>query len=215
MGTRRFACALVVVRMYIRRGQNWSICIDSDPYAVMALFLRDLAGLTHREVGPNSTLAHTVKIRGARWDTHGQIKQEWDSWWQSIMHGPTHNQLESTHDLPLQLERRGYPQLARVASAHYGQAIVFADEHHREFSRAAVEYVPQRIQELEKILLDQGVEHAGQSNTETNIRVLEVPLSEPRAWLGGGGTIVASHNLLRDGAAFHSYMEPIASVMFP
>ncbi|PQZ99274.1 hypothetical protein CQ017_06190 [Arthrobacter sp. MYb224] len=181
---------------------------------VLALYLRELGGLDPTEVGPNSGLAPGIKARGNRQVAAGQIKQEWSSWWDSLISRNPTNDAEGTVDLLADLGAGCYPELAKLASAHYGQATLYAQQHRAKFSEQSKDYIPQRMDEVERILIDHGVEHA-QEVEEMQIQVIDVPLTEPRAWLIGGATIVASTSLLRDGRAFHGYIQPMVTIIFP
>ena len=182
--------------MYFRRGNNWSLTIYTDPHLLMALYLRELAGVNPAD----------VKERTGPHSVHGQIKQEWGSWWDSLT---THDTApEVAVPVPANLlewlEDNGYPELARLARPHYGQATLFA---HRD-------YIPDRMDEIEQLLIERGIEHAADA-VEKQISVIEVPLKEPRAWLTGGSTILASSVLLRDSKAFRGFIQPMLTIIFP
>ena len=200
--------------MYYRRGNNWSLAINTNPNMLLALYLRDLGGLGPSEVGPNSSLEPEVKARGNRQVAPGQIKQEWSSWWDSLISREPANDADDQMDLLADLGAGCYPELAKLANAHYGQATLFAHQHRERFCEQSKDYIPQRMDEVERILIDHGVEHA-QNVEETQIQVIDIPLTEPRAWLIGGATIVASTSLLRDGRAFHGYIQPMVTIIFP
>ena len=70
------------------------------------------------------------------------------------------------------------------------------------------------MDELERILIDHGVEHESQSCRQ-EIQLIDVPLGEPRAWLTGTATIVASTSLLRDSKAFQGFIQPMVTIIFP
>lgn len=200
--------------MYYRRGNNWSLAINTNPNMVLALYLRDLGGLYPTDAGPNSTLAPEVKTRANRYGASGQIKQEWSSWWDSLISREAANHAEEQMDLLADLGAGCYPELEKLANAHYGQATLFAHQHRETFSEQSCDYIPQRMDEVERILIDHGVEQH-QGVAETQIHVIDIPLTEPRAWLIGGATIVASTSLLRDGRAFAGYIQPMVTIIFP
>ncbi|MFY9678121.1 hypothetical protein [Glutamicibacter protophormiae] len=202
--------------MYFRRGNNWSLTIYTDPHLLMALYLRELAGVNPAEVGPNCRLEPDVKERTGPHSVHGQIKQEWGSWWDSLT---THDTApEVAVPVPANLlewlEDNGYPELARLARPHYGQATLFAHQHTEDFERRSRDYIPDRMDEIEQLLIERGIEHAADA-VEKQISVIEVPLKEPRAWLTGGSTILASSVLLRDSKAFRGFIQPMLTIIFP
>ncbi|WP_404285897.1 hypothetical protein [Glutamicibacter arilaitensis] len=203
-----------MVRVYFRRGNNWTLAINTNPSMLVALYLRELGGLDPTEVGPNSGLTAGIKARGTHQVAAGQIKQEWTSWWDSLISRNPTIDAEGTVDLLADLDAGCYPELAKLASAHYGQATLFAHQHRAKFSEQSKDYIPQRMDEAERIIIDHGVEHA-QDADEKQIHLIDVPLTEPRAWLIGGATIVASTSLLRDGRAFHGYIQPMVTIIFP
>ena len=142
--------------MYFRRGNNWSLTIYTDPHLLMALYLRELAGVNPAEVGPNCRLEPDVKERTGPHSVHGQIKQEWGSWWDSLT---THDTApEVAVPVPANLlewlEDNGYPELARLARPHYGQATLFAHQHTEDFERRSRDYIPDRMDEIEQLLIE-------------------------------------------------------------
>ena len=181
---------------------------------LMALYLRELSGVDPAEAGPNSRLASNIKNRNTIDDSHGQLKQEWSSWWDSLTAVAPAKEPAASDALIERLEEDGYPALARLARTHYGQATVFAQQHAQDFAENSGKYVPRRMDELERILIDHGVEH-GMQSTRQEIQLIDVPLDEPRAWLTGTATIVASTSLLRDSKAFHGFIQPMVTIIFP
>lgn len=200
--------------MYFRRGNNWSLAINTNQNMLMALYLRELGGVHPTEAGPNCRLSSTIKNRGNFYDSHGQLKQEWSSWWDSLTAVQPADEPSAPEALLEGLEAEGYPALARLARAHYGQATLFAQQQAEDFAERSSQYVPHRMDELERILLDHGVEHETGS-TGQEIQVIDMPLDEPRAWLTGRATIVASTSLLRDSKAFHGFIQPMVTIIFP
>lgn len=200
--------------MYFRRGTNWSLSMYTDPHLLMALYLRELAGVNPAEVGPNCKLASEVKQRTHHDSAHGQIKQEWGSWWDSLTTEQAPAAGASGRELLDWLEAEGYPELAKLARSHYGQTTLFAQQHSEDFAAQSQDYIPHRLNEIEQIIIEHGVDHA-QGEQERNISIIDVPLKEPRAWLTGGSTILASSSLLRDQQAFRGFIQPMVTIIFP
>ncbi|WP_313812674.1 hypothetical protein [Glutamicibacter sp.] len=186
----------------------------TDPHLLMALYLRELAGVNPAELGPNSKLASEVKERTSPHLAHGQIKQEWSSWWDSLAVGRTPTSPATGTELLDWLENEGYPELARLARSHYGQTTLFAQQHAQEFETNSNSYIPKRMDEIEQILIERGVEHASEVE-QKQIHIIDVPLKEPRAWLTGGATILASSSLLRDSKSFQGFIQPMVTIIFP
>lgn len=202
------------VRMYFRRGDNWSLGVCANPQLLMALYLRELGGISPLDTGPNSTLEHRAKPRARQnVNSPGQIRQEWCSWWDSMVKDSRALHEQRNTDLLAELANQGYPELARLATAHYGQTTLYAQEHLQDFARRSRDYIPARMDEFETILGERGIENR-ENGTPTHVQLVDVPLREPRAWLAGSCTVVASSALLRDGRAFHGYLEPIVTIIF-
>ncbi len=200
--------------MYFRRGNNWSLAVKTNQTMLMALYLRELGGVDPAEAGPNSRLTTVVKNRNGADAAHGQFKQEWGAWWSALTTGEIEPEAAPEKSLHEHLDQEGYPALAKLAKAHYGQATLFAQQHADDFVAKSVDYVPRRLDELERILLDHGVDH-DTSAPQQQIQVIDVPLDEPRAWLTGRATIVASTSLLQDAKAFHGFIQPMVTIIFP
>ncbi|MGR6900105.1 MULTISPECIES: hypothetical protein [Glutamicibacter] len=200
--------------MYFRQGNNWSIGVCANPQLLMALYLRELGGINPHELGPNCALEQRGRLRPLQPPaSHGQIRQEWYSWWESLVKDG--RSLQNGHHvggIP-DLDAQGYPELAKLANAHYGQTTLFAHECLEDFVLRSAQYVPKRMDEIEVLLADRGIEHLA-GREAVHMQLVEVPLNEPRAWLMGQATVVASSSLMRDGKAFHGYIEPIVSIIF-
>lgn len=200
--------------MYFRRGNNWSLAVKTNQTMLMALYLRELGGVDPAEAGPNCRLTSVIKNRNGADTSHGQFKQEWSAWWGALTSGEIEAETAPEQTLHEHLDLEGFPALAKLAKAHYGQATVFAQQHAEEFIEKSVDYVPRRLDELERILLDHGVDHDTQAQ-EQQIQLIDMPLDEPRAWLTGRSTIVASTSLLQDSKAFHGFIQPMVTIIFP
>ncbi|MCW4464320.1 hypothetical protein OK351_02185 [Glutamicibacter sp. MNS18] len=200
--------------MYFRQGNNWSLGVCANPQLLMALYLRELGGISPLDVGPNSALVQRAKPRPRQTpDSPGQIRQEWYSWWSSLVRDGKALNEQQGEDLLTELARQGYPELGKLANAHYGQTTLFAQEHVQDFTRRSQDYVPARMDEIESILAEHGIDHLKDSPA-AHLQLVDVPLSDPRAWLAGNTTVVASSALLRDPTAFRGYLEPIVSIIF-
>lgn len=199
--------------MYFRQGNNWSLGASANPQLLMALYLRELSGINPLDVGPNSALAQRAKprVRQAS-NCPGQIRQEWYSWWNSLLRDARALNGQSSQDLRTELTEQGYPELSKLAHAHYGQTTLFARNHVQDFSDRSREFIPARLDEIERLLSERGIDHL-QGTPTVHVQLVDVPLSEPRAWLTGS-TVLASSALLHDAQAFAGYMEPILSLIF-
>ncbi|WP_347037517.1 hypothetical protein AAHB37_12070 [Glutamicibacter halophytocola] len=200
--------------MYFRRGNNWSLAVKTNQTMLMALYLRELGGVDPAEAGPNCRLNSVIKNRHGTDAAHGQLKQEWSAWWGALTSGEAAAESAPERTLHEQLDHEGYPALAKLAKAHYGQATLFAQQHAEEFVEKSINYVPLRLDELERILLDHGVDH-DTTAPQQQIQLIDMPLDEPRAWLTGRATIVASTSLLQDSKAFHGFIQPMVTIIFP
>lgn len=200
--------------MYFRRGENWSLGVCANPQLLMALYLRELGGINPADGGPNCELQLRIRPRPLSTPVApGQIRQEWCSWWDSLVKDGHALNDHNSGDLLENLDGQGYPELAKLASAHYGQTTMFAHEHLDDFTTRSGDYIPRRMDEVESILAERGIDHLSE-RPATHIQLVDAPLNEPRAWLVGSATVVASSALMRDGKAFHGYIEPILSIIF-
>ncbi|MGQ3384243.1 hypothetical protein [Glutamicibacter sp. TV12E] len=190
------------------------MAVKTNQTMLMALYLRELGGVDPAEAGPNCRLTSVIKNRHGTDAAHGQFKQEWSAWWGALTAGEIAEQSAPKQTLHEQLGQEGYPALAKLAKAHYGQATLFAQQHAEEFVEKSMGYVPLRLDELERILLDHGVDH-DTTAPKQQIQLIDMPLDEPRAWLTGRATIVASTSLLQDSKAFHGFIQPMVTIIFP
>ncbi|WP_431709738.1 hypothetical protein [Glutamicibacter uratoxydans] len=199
--------------MYFRQGNNWSLGVSSNPQLLMALYLRELGGINPLDTGPNSALAQRSKPRARQTSNcPGQIRQEWCSWWDSLMKDSRALNEQRAPDLLGELAAQGYPELRKLAHAHYGQATLFAQNHVQDFTQRSKQFIPARLDEVEKLMTRRGIDHLPGAPA-IHVQLVDLPLHEPRAWLSGT-TVLASSRLLHDAQAFAGYMEPIISAIF-
>ncbi len=56
-------------------------------------------------------------------------------------------------------------------------------------------------------------ELGGQDDGELHLKMVELPLAEPRAWFVEPDTVLLSQDLMLDAELFRSYLQPIIGMM--
>ncbi|RZU61001.1 hypothetical protein EV380_0556 [Zhihengliuella halotolerans] len=213
--------------MFERSGPGWQVSARSHMSMLIALYLRDLAGI--RRASPAlcdspqtpmlSPLSPPVKPRAADEFSRAEFAelcQEWHQWWRRIV---TRYDADGSPDetetpepgllgQPHFNAYRSSPSLQRLLRAHYGAATDWSHERRREYNALSREHAAAgRRQVLESLVEERSLESDPQDVLTLNM--IELPLAERRAWLVGDRTVILSQELVRDERLLRSYLEPM------
>ncbi|WP_442545285.1 hypothetical protein ACSBOX_06330 [Arthrobacter sp. KN11-1C] len=202
--------------MHDTGGQGWRITMDTSGPMLIALYLRDVAGL---DGAGTPTLSHaTPKVRHAD-HTHltaevggvPALKTEWEAWWEQL--------LRAYPDAAPELSPPGFnafgnsPALRRVLQAHFGAALTWARERLEEYEKLEAEREASGATLLLGDMVEDRLLEVGRSSRDFQLTIIELPLNEPRAWYLEPDKMIMSHRLLSEPDIFRSYVQPVVELL--
>jgi hypothetical protein len=197
-------------------GSGWQITTDTSGPLMIALFVRDAAGL---DAAGHPAVSHAVpKVRQADHshltaDVGGvsALKTEWEAWWEQLLKAHPHTVPELS---PPAFEAFGNsPALQRVLQAHFGAALTWARERRTEYARLEAERVASGADQLLGDIVDDRLMEIGREARDFNLTIIELPLNEQRAWYLEPDKIIMSNNLMSQPELFRSYVQPVVEIL--
>ncbi|MHC6593325.1 hypothetical protein [Arthrobacter sp. C152] len=197
-------------------GSGWHITTDTSGPMMIALYVRDAAGLNG--VG-RPMLSHTApKVRSGNHshltaDVGGvsALKTEWEAWWEQLLkaHPQTAPELS-----PPSFEAFGNsPALQRVLQAHFGSALTWARERRSEYAELEAERVATGTGQLLQDMVDDRLLEVGRDARDFTLTIIELPLDEQRAWYLEPDKIIMSQQLMGQPDLFRSYVQPVLEIL--
>jgi hypothetical protein len=197
-------------------GSDWQITTDTSGPLMIALFVRDTAGL---DGAGHPALSHaSPKIRPAD-HTHltaevgglSALKTEWEAWWEQLLKAYPQTSPELT---PPDFEAFGNsPALQRVLQAHFGAALTWARERRSEYAQLEAERVASGSDQLLGDIVGDRLMEVGRKSRDFNLTIIELPLDEQRAWYLEPDKILMSHELMSQPELFRSYVQPVVEIL--
>lgn len=202
--------------MHHTGGPGWRITIDTCAPMLVALYLRDVAGLVGAGTPALSQVAPSVRPADHSMLTAGvggndALRDQWEVWWGRMLHNlPGNQQPLSPPDFP---ELGGMPALQRVAHAHYGAAMNWTREQTQLYSLMAAERETLGGNKILADLVQNREMELGRSARDFTLTIVEVPLAEQRAWFIEPNQLIMSSHLLDDQDNFRSYVQPVVELL--
>lgn len=193
---------------------SWQINVDTSPAMLLALYLRDSAGLDGCGTPAISRAAPAVHRSDPRQLVHAAggvtaLRIEWETWWHQLVSNHSHVSA-SPPDFP---EFDSLPALQLLAHAHYGAAMTWSGERRAEYVQLRQERVAAGRQLLFGGLVEERVLELGRDARGFTLKVVELPLSENRAWYVEPNKLIMSQGLHDDEPAFRSYVQPVVELL--
>lgn len=196
--------------MYEFRGAGWQVSAHSHGQMLLALYVRDLAGIEHSGAPEIAPLAPPVKPHAAA-EVSGyrtaELRQEWQDWWHRIVRDdPTVQDTFSPPEFP---DFADSPTLQRILRAHYGSALSWSRERQAEYTQVSSEHrASGRRRVLEEMITERTLE-LDRAPHAMHLKLVELPLSQHRAWFVDPDTVILSQDLPRDAELYRSFLEPV------
>lgn len=195
---------------------GWQIVVGTSPVLLFSLYLRDSAGLDSGLDAVGVPLLSPVVppvpradpgqlVRGAGGLT--VLRIEWETWWRQLLGNDPPPGATPPH-FP---ELKSLPALQLLAQAHYGSAMEWSNARIAELTILAQRRQPEK--DLFEQLIQERELELGRNAQAFTLQVVELPLSEPRAWLVDPGTLLMSQDLPDDEQAFASYVRPVVELL--
>lgn len=202
--------------MHHTGGPGWRITMDTSTPLLIALYLRDVSGLVSAGTPALSALEPPVKLIDPRQLTQAVggpelLRFEWEQWWAQLLgvfpgkapelEPPQFNGFE------------GNPALQRVLQAHFGAALTWAQERTSDYQLLAAERETMgETKLLAKLVQDRELE-LGRNSRDFTLRIVELPLAQPRAWFVEPDRMLMSQELLGQPQLFTSYVQPVIEML--
>ncbi|MET4588997.1 hypothetical protein [Arthrobacter sp. 754] len=197
-------------------GSDWQITTDTSGPLMIALFVRDTAGLdgaghpalSHAspKIRPSDHSHLTAEVGGL-----SALKTEWEAWWEQLLKAYPQTSPELT---PPEFEAFGNsPALQRVLQAHFGAALTWARERRSEYARLEAERVASGSDQLLGEMVGDRLMEVGRKARDFNLTIIELPLDEQRAWYLEPDKILMSHELMSQPELFRSYVQPVVEIL--
>ena len=197
-------------------GPGWRVTMDTSGPMLLALYLKDNAGLVGAGLPP---LAPAFpKVREA--DHHqltqhvggvGALRREWEAWWSSL--------IENYPDMvpevapPEFAAFREAPALQRSLQAHFGAALTWARERRADYERLeARRRARGDTRVIQEIVAERQLE-VGPLPNDFELTIIELPLAEERAWLVDADKVIMSQSLMDDPEVLRSYLSPVIEMI--
>lgn len=207
--------------MFVEGTLRWQVTEDCPWDLLIALALRDLAGLegTVEPALPRLTPAVVSVLQGGhdrrgRADTpasRGELAAQWHALFELAAdreHRPIVPLLQPPHFAALDRAL----ELQDVVLAHHDTAARWARDRHAEYARASVENHARRAADIVDVVHER--EHdlrrqAGYFRLDIDV----LPLAERGAWIVGPHTVVISTSLRDDSRAFRDWFRPLVAAL--
>ncbi len=181
-----------------------------------ALYLRDCAGLGvigQPAVCPVKPAVHCVSPRQVVHDVGGMtaLRVEWEAWWYELVaHYGNGTALPTPPDFP---ELTSMPALQRLTHAHYGTALTWTQERDAAWRQRSLKRMHDGGQRCFGDLVRERELELGRPARHFSLSVIELPLSETRAWYVEPDRLILSEDLYDDEATFRSYVQPVVEII--
>ena len=202
--------------MHHAGGSGWRITMDTSGPMLIALYVRDAAGL---ETAGHPALSHVApKIRPsdhsnliAEVGGFSALKTEWEAWWEQLL--KAYPEMSPELAPPAFRAFSNSPALRRVLQAHFGAALTWARERRGEYGALEAEREASGAAQVLADMVDDRLLEVGRASNDFDLTIIELPLAEPRAWYLEPDKMIMSHELLAQPELFRSYVQPVVELL--
>ena len=202
--------------MHQTGGPGWRITMDTSGPMLIALYVRDAAGLDavgspHSATWHRRSVPPTTPTSSTRSAAAGALKTEWEAWWEQL--------LKAHPEMAPELAPPGFrafgnsPALRRVLQAHFGAALPGPGNAGASMPRSRRNGTPAATTQLLADMVDDRLLEVGRDASDFDLTIIELPLAEPRAWYLEPDKIIMSHELIVRPELFRSYVQPVVELL--
>ena len=202
--------------MHHTGGPGWQITMDTSGPMLLALYLKDSAGLAGAGMPPVAPAL--PKIRET--DHHQltahvgglpALRREWEAWWAALIR--KHPEMTPELTPPGFAAFHGAPALQRSLQAHFGTALTWARERRSEYERLERRREEAGATDILREIVEERQLEVGDGARDFSLTIIELPLAQERAWLVDTDKVVMSQSLLQDKETFRSYLQPVVELL--
>lgn len=202
--------------MHHTGGSGWQITMDTSGPMLIALYIRDAAGL---ETAGHPALSHLApKVRPSDHSNLvsgvgglSALKTEWEAWWAQIL--KAYPAMTPELAPPAFHAFSNSPALKRVLQAHFGAALTWTRERRGEYGVLEAEREATGAAQLLTDMVDDRLLEVGSAPNGFDLTIIELPLAEPRAWYLEPDKMIMSHELMSQPDLFRSYVQPVVDLL--
>jgi hypothetical protein len=217
--------------MWRTPGQTWQVTEDSPTDLLIALYLRDAAGLLPAgdpllppidpafapqavfapQPAPQPALAPRPSAETLPQDRFDALRTQWEAWWRRLVRPVRYPKLWD-------LEPPGFdafadsPELRQLLRERFREARKWAGRRHEEFGTAAVERIHHGDHDVNAVVVACESE-LGRRAEPFHLEVLVLPVAERDVWIIGPSSIVVSTRLRDDSPAFREAIAPLVHAL--
>jgi hypothetical protein len=213
--------------MWRTPGKAWQVTEDSPTDLLIALYLRDAAGLLPAgepmlppidpAFAPQAVFApQPVATSRPSADTPGQdrfdaLRTQWEAWWRRLVRPARFPKLWDLE--PPEFEAfADSPELRQLLRERFREARKWAGRRHEEFGIEAVERIHRGEHDVNAVVLACESE-LGRRVEPFHLDVVVLPVAERDIWIIGPSSIVVSTRLRDDSAAFREAITPLVHAL--
>ncbi|EMY33464.1 hypothetical protein D477_014707 [Arthrobacter crystallopoietes BAB-32] len=195
---------------------GWRISSDTSAQMLMALYFHDVAGLDGAGFPAVSAAEPWVRRADPRQLTAHvggppALRREWEQWWSLLVQDDTGE--ATVLEPPAFSAFDGSPALQKVMQAHYGAATTWARERRSEYRRLEQEREASgRAKLISQLVQDREME-LGRDARQFDLKLIELPLREARAWFVEPNRMILSQKLIDDEAGYRSFVQPVVELL--
>lgn len=202
--------------MHHSGGPGWDITVDTSSIMLTALYLRDTAGLQEtghpavsparpkvRMADPRQAVAHCGGVR--------ELRDQWSRWWHPLATG--NHQAVTVLDPPDFEVFKSAPALQRFCQAHYGAALAWGQERKSAYTKLEARRAATGRSEIFADLVEEREMELGRDARNFTLDIIQLPLSEPRAWYIEPNRLIMSQSLQEDEECLRSFVQPVIELL--
>ncbi|MFC3299911.1 hypothetical protein FJV46_04225 [Arthrobacter agilis] len=201
---------------YTESGYSTYFTVDTSEVLLVALYLRDSAGLRgagRPALPPLIPAVRRVETRRLTEPVGGQaaLRVEWEAWWHELLR---HRVYDAVLPAPPLFEAlNGMESLKALLRAHFGAAMAWAQERCAEYALHAGSRGAESMEYLLARIIQERELELGRASRRFTLQVVELPLGVRRAWWVEPETLLMCQELFDDERSFRSYVEPVVRML--
>lgn len=208
-------------------GKTWQVTEDSPTDLLIALYLRDVAGLLpagdpqlppiepafapRPVLSAHGALAQRPSVDPLPQERFDALRTEWEAWWRRLVlpaDRPKQWELEPPEFTPFARS----PELRQLLRERFPDARLWAGRRHEEFVEAAVERIHRGDHDINAVVVACQRE-LGRRAEPFHLDVIVLPVAEPDIWIIGPSSVVVSTRLRNDSPAFRDAVAPLVHAL--
>ncbi|WP_298251646.1 hypothetical protein [uncultured Arthrobacter sp.] len=201
---------------YSDAGYSAYFTVDTSEVLLVALYLRDCAGLTasgHPTLPPAVPAVRVTDHHRLSEPLGGSaaLRVEWEAWW----HGLLRNRIvDAVLPVPPDFDALdGMEALKALLRAHVGAAMEWAQERCADYALHAGSRGADSMEGVLAAMLQERELELGRAARRFTLELVELPLGVRRAWWVEPDKLLLGQELFDDERSFRSYVEPVIRML--